>query len=186
MTRSKLVLAVVLAVVAAAGCGQKRPPAVSTTPAGATKHLPPPPSDADASSEGADLRALDASGAVGRDLLSDASGEGGPLADVLFNYDEASLTDEARATLDKHAQWIQAHKTLHIRVEGHCDERGTVEYNLALGDKRAQAARDYLVSRGVPAGRLAAVSYGKERPLETGHDEASFARNRRAHFAVSQ
>jgi peptidoglycan-associated lipoprotein len=105
---------------------------------------------------------------------------------VRFNYDEATLSDEARATLDKHAQWIQAHPTLHIRVEGHCDERGTVEYNLALGDKRAQAARDYLVSRGVPASRLAAVSYGKERPLDTGHNEASFARNRRAHFAVSQ
>ena len=121
MTRSKLVLAVVLAVVAGAGCGQERPPAVTTAhPAGA-KPLHPPPSDADANAEGADLQALEGSGAVGRDLLSDASGEGGPLADVRFNYDEATLTDEARATLDKHAQWIQAHKTLHIRVEGHCD-----------------------------------------------------------------
>ena len=186
MTRSKLVLTVVLAVVAAAGCGQKRPPAVTTAhPAGA-KPLPPPPSDADANAEGADLQALEGSGAVGRDLLSDASGEGGPLADVRFNYDEATLTDEARATLDKHAQWIQAHKTLHIRVEGHCDERGTVEYNLALGDKRARAARDYLASLGVPGGRLSAISLGKERPKDQGHDEAAWTKNRRAHFAVSR
>jgi peptidoglycan-associated lipoprotein len=184
MTRSKLSLAVVLTLAATLGCGHKRPPAVTTShPGGATKPLPPPATEAN---EGADLSALDGSGAITRDMLSDANGEGGPLADIRFNYDEATLSDEARATLDKHAQWIQAHPGLRIRVEGHCDERGTVEYNLALGDKRAQAARDYLVSRGVPAGRLTAVSYGKERPIVPGHDEASFARNRRAHFAVSQ
>ena len=181
MTRSKLSLAVVLAVVATLGCGHKRPPAVTTShPGGATKPVTP------GANEGPDLSALEGSGAITRDMLSDANGEGGPLDDIRFKYDEATLSDEARATLDKHAQWIQAHPGLRIRVEGHCDERGTVEYNLALGDKRAQAARDYLVSRGVPAGRLTAVSYGKERPIVPGHDEASFARNRRAHFAVSQ
>jgi len=181
--RTKLSLVVLLSVVAAVGCGHNRPPEVSTTRPGPSKPIPPP---APEGTEGADLNALDRSGALTRDMLSDASGEGGPLADVHFKYDEATLSDEARATLDQHAQWIQAHPTAKIRVEGHCDERGTVEYNLALGDRRAQVTRDYLVSRGVPAGRLTAVSYGKERPLVPGHDEASFAKNRRAHFAVSQ
>ena len=71
-------------------------------------------------------------------------------------------------------------------VEGHCDERGTVEYNLALGDKRARAVRDHLASLGVPEGRLSAISLGKERPKDPGHDEAAWAKNRRAHFAVSR
>jgi peptidoglycan-associated lipoprotein len=71
-------------------------------------------------------------------------------------------------------------------IEGHCDERGTVEYNLALGDKRARAVRDFLVSAGVPEGRLSAISLGKERPKDPGHDEAAWAQNRRAHFAVSR
>ncbi len=184
MTRSKLALPVVLALVALAGCGHKRPPAVTTARPAATPRPTTAPLDANAN--GDDLRALNGSGAVGRDMLSDANGEGGPLADVRFAYDETALSDEAKATMDRHAQWIQAHPTIHVRVEGHCDERGTVDYNLALGDRRAQVARDYLVSRGVPASRLASVSYGKERPLETGHTEEAHARNRRAHFAVLQ
>jgi len=183
MTRSKLVLPVLLALVALAGCGHKRPPAVTTARPSSTQHATTSPLDANG--EGQD-RALDNSGAVGRDLLSDANGEGGPLTDVRFAYNEASLSDEAKATMDRHAVWIQAHPTIHVRVEGHCDERGTVDYNLALGDKRAQTARDYLVSKGVPASRLAAVSYGKERPLDMSHTEEAHVRNRRAHFAVLQ
>lgn len=185
MTRTKLALPVVLALVALAGCGPKRPPVV-TTQHTAPSPRPTAPLDADATANGDDLNRLDGSGPLGRDMLSDVNGDGGPLADVRFAYNEASLSDEARATMDKHAQWIQAHPTIHVRVEGHCDERGTVDYNLALGDKRAQVARDYLVSRGVPASRLAAVSYGKERPLDTGHSEEAHVRNRRAHFAVLQ
>jgi peptidoglycan-associated lipoprotein len=186
MTRTKLALPVVLALVALAGCGHKRPPAVTTARPSSTPRPTTAPLDSDANASGEDLRALDGAGAVGKDLLSDANGEGGPLADIRFNYNEADLSDEARGTMDRHAQWIQAHPTIHVRVEGHCDERGTVDYNLALGDRRAQAARDYLVSKGVPASRLAAVSYGKERPLDTSHTEAAHVRNRRAHFAVLQ
>jgi peptidoglycan-associated lipoprotein len=113
-----------------------------------------------------------------------ATDEKGPLADVFFDFDSASLTDAARATLEKHAAWLQTHREAYVLIEGHCDERGTVKYNLALGDKRAQTVRDYLVSLGVPAARLATVSLGKERPLDPGHDEAAWARNRRAHFAL--
>ena len=98
--------------------------------------------------------------------------------------DSAALTDEARTILEKHALWLQGQRELRVIVEGHCDERGTVEYNLALGEQRARAVRDYLASLGVAAARLKVVSYGKERPLDPGSDEAAMARNRRAHFNV--
>jgi peptidoglycan-associated lipoprotein len=118
--------------------------------------------------------------------LSDPSGEGGPLADIHFEFDQAALTDQARATLEKHALWLQNHREARVTVEGHCDERGTVDYNLALGDKRAQATRDYLVSLGVAPERLRTASFGKERPLDPSSNEQAWAKNRRAHFAVSR
>ena len=138
--------------------------------------------------EGPDVRAMQGEGAEGTDIAGGAlgTGEGGPLADIHFDYDSAALSDEARAILEKHALWLQGHRDVKVTVEGHCDERGTVEYNLALGEQRARAARDYLVSLGVAAERLRIVSYGKERPLDPGNDEAAWARNRRAHFAVSR
>jgi peptidoglycan-associated lipoprotein len=89
-------------------------------------------------------------------------------------------------TLEKHALWLQNQRDVRLRLEGHCDERGTVDYNLALGEQRAQAARDYLLSLGVAPERLATVSYGKERPLDPGHEESAWARNRRVHFAVQR
>ena len=96
------------------------------------------------------------------------------------------LTDEARAILEKHALWLQNHRSAKVAIEGHCDERGTVDYNLALGEQRARAARDYLVSLGVAGDRLTTVSYGKERPLDPASNEAAWAKNRRAHFLVSR
>jgi peptidoglycan-associated lipoprotein len=115
---------------------------------------------------------------------SETLGEGGPLADVHFEYDRATLTDEAKATLEKHALWLQGHRDAKVTVEGHCDDRGTTDYNLALGEQRARVARDYLASLGVSAGRMRTVSYGKERPLVKGENEQAYAQNRRAHFAV--
>jgi peptidoglycan-associated lipoprotein len=95
------------------------------------------------------------------------------------------LSDAARQTLGQDAAWLQAHAGAKVTVEGHCDDRGTVEYNLALGEHRARAAKDYLVSLGVAGGRLRTVSFGKEKPLDTGSGEAAWARNRRAHFVVA-
>jgi peptidoglycan-associated lipoprotein len=183
LTQALGLLAMTLLVV---GCGPKRPPAVATAPGGTGSSSRSSATGAQPVDEGPDVRPLENEGALGSDMLSDANGEGGPLADIHFELDGVDLGDEARSTLDQHAQWIQAHPTAKVRVEGHCDERGTVEYNLALGDKRAQAARDYLLSRGAPASRLSVVSYGKERPLDPGHDEAAWARNRRDHFNVYQ
>jgi peptidoglycan-associated lipoprotein len=136
--------------------------------------------------EGPDVRAIEGEGAAGTDIggAGAASAADGPLVDIRFDYDSAELTDEARALLEKHALWLQSQRGVSLTIEGHCDERGTVEYNLALGEQRARAARDYLASLGVDASRLRVVSYGKERPLDAGTDEAAHARNRRAHFAV--
>jgi len=137
--------------------------------------------------EGPDVRAIGGDSASGSDIAGGAafSGEGGPLVDIHFELDSAALSDEARSTLEKHALWLQGQRRASVTIEGHCDERGTVEYNLALGEQRARATRDYLVSLGVGQNRLRVVSFGKERPLATGADESSFAQNRRAHFAVA-
>ena len=99
---------------------------------------------------------------------------------VYFGYDESSLTAEAQDTLDRQAAFLKANPTIRIVIEGHCDERGTREYNLALGDRRASAARDYLVAKGVNASRLSTISYGKERPAVGGSNDTSYALNRRS------
>ena len=181
-------LALTLAVLAY-GCPSKRPPALATAAPGeegggtSTRTTQPAPERV---SEGPDVRPIEGEGASGADIPGGGalSGEGGPLADVHFELDSAALTDEARSTLEKHALWLQGQRDVRVTIEGHCDERGTVEYNLALGEQRARAVREYLASLGVAGARLKVVSYGKERPLDPGSDEAAWARNRRAHFNV--
>ena len=103
---------------------------------------------------------------------------------VFFDYDSYGLRDDARTALDGNARLLRDNPRVSLTIEGHCDERGTVEYNQALGEKRAQAARDYLVAAGIDSQRLSIISYGKEKPFATGSDEASWQQNRRAHFVV--
>lgn len=103
---------------------------------------------------------------------------------VFFGYDKYDLSPEARTTIEKQAQWLKTYSHINVSVEGHCDERGTREYNLALGEKRATAVRNYLVALGIEASRLQTISYGKERPAVTGSDEASWAQNRRGVLVV--
>lgn len=98
---------------------------------------------------------------------------------VFYGYDSSELTGEGRATLERQAAWLNQYPNVAVTIEGHCDERGTREYNLGLGERRAQAAKNYLVSLGVPESRLNTISYGKERPAVTGTDESSYAQNRR-------
>ena len=110
----------------------------------------------------------------------------GYLRDAFYNYDEASLDDAAQAALTASATWLKGKEGAgySLLVEGHCDERGTEQYNLALGDKRANSAKDYLVTLGVDARRIRTVSYGEERPFEEGHDDSSWSQNRRAHLVL--
>ncbi len=104
------------------------------------------------------------------------------LQNVYFDFDKYDLTSEALQTLADNARVLKAYPDARIVIEGHCDERGTVEYNLALGDKRAKAAKDYLVSLGVDPSQISTISYGKEQPLDPSHTEEAWARNRRAEF----
>lgn len=99
---------------------------------------------------------------------------------VFFGYDQYDLTGEARTTVERQAQWLKQYGNVNIVVEGHADERGTREYNLALGEKRANTVRNYLIANGVDSGRIQVISYGKERPAVMGSDEQSWAQNRRA------
>jgi peptidoglycan-associated lipoprotein len=104
---------------------------------------------------------------------------------VFFDYDSYTLRDDARTALDANAKLLRDNPAVVITIEGHADERGTSEYNQALGERRAQAARDYLTAAGIPANRIQIISYGKERPFDPGHDESAWAQNRRAHTVVS-
>ncbi len=106
------------------------------------------------------------------------------LETVYFDYDMSDLSDATRAVLQANAEWLKSNAVRVVRIEGHCDERGTVEYNLALGQRRAAAVRDYLGSLGVDTSRLRTVSYGKERPKDAGHDAAAWSSNRRAEFVI--
>jgi peptidoglycan-associated lipoprotein len=103
---------------------------------------------------------------------------------VYFDFDKYNLRADARAALDHNFQLLQEFPDVIIKIEGHCDERGTVEYNLSLGEKRAQAAKTYLVTAGISADRIQTISYGKERPVDPGHNEAAWAKNRRCEFRI--
>jgi len=108
-----------------------------------------------------------------------------PLQDVFFDYDKSTLRDEGRAALQKNTEWLKRWGSTRITIEGHCDSRGTAEYNLALGERRAAATRDYLVSLGIPADRVMAVSKGKEQPFCFQENEDCWQQNRRGHFIVT-
>ncbi len=112
--------------------------------------------------------------------------EGSVLKDINFAFDSYKIQPAAKDILKTNADWLKANTAVKVQVEGHCDERGTSEYNMVLGANRARAASDYLRSLGVAAERLSTVSYGKELPLDTAHNEAAWAKNRRAHFNVQK
>ena len=119
-------------------------------------------------------------------LRSGESATGGPLKDIGFNFDSAALSENARATLKANADWLKSNPASRVQIEGHCDERGAADYNMALGAKRAQAAMDYLTTLGIAANRLSTISYGEEIPVCKDKTEECWAKNRRARFVVSQ
>ena len=164
-TSLKLVLAAAL--LATAACSKKPP-----------QELPPAPEQAPPESAPAPTPGPVQQGVVPgskEDFLQQAGSDR-----VFFDTDQYDIDDQDRATLDKQAAWLTKYAKIRITVEGHCDERGTREYNLALGERRANAAKNYLVTAGVDASRISVVSYGKERPAVPGDDESAWAQNRRA------
>jgi peptidoglycan-associated lipoprotein len=151
-----------------------KPPAEEPSRGPETK-VPPPPS-------GAPPGGVD-SGVLPADV-ADINAKG-YLKDAFFEYDKADLRDDARTALAADAEWLKRYRSVQFLIEGHCDERGTSEYNLALGDRRANAAKEYLVSLGVDVSRVKTVSYGKERPFCSQSTEDCWQQNRRAHFLVT-
>ena len=118
------------------------------------------------------------------ELTAKAYNDQGVLSTVYFAFDSSELSSSAVATLRTNAEWLEAHATFSVVVSGHCDERGTIEYNLALGERRASSVRDYLTSLGVQRNRVRIVTYGEERPASPGHSEAAWSQNRRAEFEL--
>jgi len=169
MARMTLKIALVSALaLSVAACSKKKPeelppPPPQTAPAPMPETPPPPPPQ---------TGPVPGSRA---DFLAQAGTD-----TVFFDTDSYDVDAEDQATLSRQAQWLAKYPNVSVTIEGHCDERGTREYNLALGERRANAAKNYLVSVGVPASRISVISYGKERPLATGSDEAAWAQNRRA------
>ena len=165
-------LAVILTAAAVAGCAKKTSPPDVTQP---TPDVTTPGPD--------DGAGKPPDGDTGQNPSGDEETKG--LKDAYFAYDDYALSPDARSALAGNAAYLKEVRGLRVVIEGHCDERGTVEYNLALGQRRADAARSYLVDLGIDAGRLSTISYGKERPFAPGHDESAWSRNRRAHFRVT-
>lgn len=108
----------------------------------------------------------------------------GYIQDAFFEYNDSTLTADAQTALTSSATWLKKNPQYNLLIEGHCDERGTEQYNLALGDRRANQAKEYLVTLGIDSGRIRTVSYGEERPFDPGHDDAAWAKNRRDHLVL--
>jgi len=183
-----LLLAVVVAV-AFTGCKKQAPvtepeppqEAARTEPTPPPKPVTPPPTETEVT-EGFDQEPVEVQEVTAADIA--ALNDQGVLATIYFAFDSYELDDQNRMLLQQNGDWLLDNPRYNIRIEGHCDERGTIEYNLALGERRASAVRDYLVSLGVDAFRIRIVSYGEEDPADPGHDEAAWARNRRAVFVI--
>jgi peptidoglycan-associated lipoprotein len=184
-TASVASLCLVLALGAAA-CAKKAPaPAPPPPPpptAPATPPTPPPPPPPPPSAPAP--RALSEDELFAQKSLAQLNSEK-PLADVYFELDQSSISDEAKTSLSANATWLKRWANTRINIEGHCDERGTAEYNLGLGERRAAAVKAHLVELGVPADRVVIVSKGKETPFCTESGEACWKQNRRGHFIIT-
>jgi peptidoglycan-associated lipoprotein len=182
-----VVVAVTLLAVAA-GCGPKKPPVARPVPVpppagSATGSRPPAPPQPVVEPTVVPPEPIKEDSVTSRSL--DDLNRESPLKPVFFALDSAEIAPEAQSALNANADVLKRYSSWTVTIEGHCDERGTAEYNLALGERRAVAARAYLVSLGITADRLRTVSYGKEFPFDAGHDEAAWAKNRRAHFVIT-
>ena len=186
-SRFHVVLPVILvAAMSVALIGCKRNPGSETDPNGGSATGEDVTKVDDFKSDPSPANPGDRNDVPGTDVDGPAAELERKLRPVFFSFDKYDLSQEARNTLTENAGHLRGTTGFDIIVEGHCDERGTNEYNLALGDRRARAARDFLVTSGLPASRFTIVSYGEERPFEFGHDERAMSQNRRAHFKVSR
>jgi peptidoglycan-associated lipoprotein len=173
--------------VAAAGCHKKvapPPPAPPPTPTATPTPPPPQPPPPRPPAPPAAPPALTEDQIFANKSLAELNSEK-PLADVYFDLDESTIRDDAKAPLQRNADWMKRWTSTQVTVEGHADERGSAEYNLGLGSRRADSVKQYLVSLGVQAGRITVVSKGKEQPVCTDHNESCWQQNRRGHFLIT-
>ena len=192
MTRSRLILSVLTlsaaVAVAAAGCHKRVPPQVATgslsNDAGSTTSPPPPEFPAPRPSTVDSARDASAQELFGRKSLDQLNAER-PLADVFFDLDTPVIREDAKALLVANANWARTWESTMLTIEGYCDERGSSEYNLALGSRRADAVKSYMVGLGVSASRIALVSKGKEQGFCSDDNEGCWQQNRRGHFLVT-
>ena len=184
-TRSFALIVVAAVALGALGCQNKaKPKTVPEAPSVEVEtpkpHIqaePPPPAAEPFPQAGVDKTS------VGEGTIDELNAQG-VLRTVYFGYNSNDLDDEAKSTLQANAAWLKAHPTYHVEIGGHCDERGSIGYNVALGDRRATAVKTYLTGSGVGTAQLVAVSYGEEKPAVPGHDETAWAKNRRAQFTI--
>jgi peptidoglycan-associated lipoprotein len=189
MTRARhllFILALVLSLAVAAACAKKPPPPAPAPPppppaATVTPPPPPPPPPPPAPPP---PRPLTEEEIFARKTLEQLNSEK-PLDDVYFDLDRSDIREEGKSVLQKDADWMKRWTSTQVTVEGHCDSRGSAEYNLGLGSRRATAVKDYLVSLGVAANRITTVSKGKEQPFCADENESCWQQNRRGHFVIT-
>jgi len=173
--------------VAAAGCHKPKPAAVPAPPPApppAAPAPPPPPPPPPAPAPAPTPPPLTEAEIFARKSLEQLNAEH-PLDDVFFDLDQATVRDDGRAPLQKDADWLKRWTSVQVTVEGHCDSRGSSEYNLGLGSRRSTSVKEYLVSLGISAGRITVVSKGKESPFCNDQNESCWQQNRRGHFVIT-
>ena len=185
MSRIAVIASAAVLALNVTACAKKTPPVAKPTspPPGSTAGTRPPAPPTPVTEPQPVPVEPAADTLSGRDL--DDINKNSPFQPVFFGYDQSEISAEGQQALNANADIMKKYATWVITIEGHADERGTAEYNLALGERRALAARNYLVSLGIPADRLRTVSYGKEFPFDPGRTEEAYAKNRRAHFVVT-
>ena len=187
-SRALIVLALLLTVVIAACDKKGKPPVARPMPppadtiAGGESKPPAPPQPV--LEPPVVVPPMPADDAINSKSLDDLNRDS-PLRPLFFELDSSDVSPEGQKTMQDNADVLKKYPGMQITIEGHCDERGTAEYNLALGERRALAAKNYLVSLGIPADKIKTVSYGKEFPFDPGHDDAAWQKNRRAHFVIT-
>jgi peptidoglycan-associated lipoprotein len=181
-------IAILVLVVVAAGCGKKKPPVVAA-PAPAPSPVTDTATAAPTGTTRLETLAVPPLPSIPDDAVKTASlddlNKNSPFKPVYFQLDSADLDDAGRAVASANAEILKKNPTWVVTIEGHCDERGSAEYNLALGERRAQAARAFLISLGIAQNRVKTVSYGKEYPFDPGHSDTAWASNRRGHFVIT-
>ena len=188
LRRCKWLTAIVLLVLlTVSACSKKIPPPPPPPPAppvAAAPPPPPPPPPAPAPTPAPPPRPLTEEELFAKKTLDELNAEM-PLGDVAFDYDMSGIREDQRGVLQKNADWMRKWSSTRVTVEGHADARGTNEYNLALGERRGNAVKDYLVTLGIAANRLTVISKGEEAPVCSEMTEACYAKNRRAHFVIT-